>query len=321
MKRRSVLFLCIFGISLGGYAQKKEDFIMMEDSIVKLHKNIISERNTILRYEKNEQLLYLLEETLEMKNSISHPFDSLKTISVLTSPDKKLRIFTWYLISNEGIHEHYGFIQTYNEEKKQYKVLTLVDKWRRINNPIAQVLTFDNWYGAVYSEIIETKTANEKTYYTLLGWNGGDILSQRKVVEVITISNKGIPSFGALIFQGYAKTRTMRVVFEYAKRSPFMLRYEKQLYTEKSAVRDKKTKKYTIDTLSNKMIVFNKLIPMNESLQQIPQFMVGEASMNDAFLEKDGKWIYKADIIARSPDNRPLVPRKNKSKNLYEPVQ
>jgi hypothetical protein len=119
------LFLCIFGISLGGYAQKKEDFIMMEDSIVKLHKNIISERNKILRYEKNEQLLYLLEETLEMKNSISHPFDSLKTISVLTSPDKKLRIFTWYLISNEGIHEHYGFIQTYNEEKKQYKVLNV----------------------------------------------------------------------------------------------------------------------------------------------------------------------------------------------------
>ncbi len=318
MEKQLLLLLFVLGISVSGYAQKKETFVTLEDSIVRLHKDIISERNTIPRYQKNEQLLLLLEETLELKNSISYPFDSLKTISVLTSPDKKVRIFTWYLISDEGIHEHYGFLQAYNEEKKQYKLYTLTDKWRRINTPAAQVLTCENWYGALYTELIEIKGTNDKTYYTLLGWNGGDILSQHKLIEVLSLNNKGVPSFGALIFKGYTKNRTMRIVFEYAKRAPFLLRYEKQFYTKKSDKRDKKTNKYTIDTVFTEMIIFNRLIPMDESLQQIPQFMVGEASMNDAFIETDGKWVYKADVIARNPD-KPLPPRENKTKIFYIP--
>ena len=320
MKKQTALFLCIFTMFFSGYSQKKENFFILEDSIKRLHQDIITERNTIIRYQKNEQLLYLLEETLELKNSISHPFDSLKTISVLTSSDKKIRIFTWYLISDDGIHEHYGFIQTYNEEKQRYRICTLIDKWQRINSPAAQPLACENWYGAVYSEIIETKTLNNKTYYTLLGWNGGNIFSQRKVIDVVSIDKKGVSSFGAPIFQGYTKTRTMRVVFEYAKRSPFILRYEKQSHTEKSAVRDKKTNKYTIDTLSSQMIVFNRLIPIDESLQQIPQFMVGEASMCDAFMEKDGKWIYKPDIIARNQDKSLPPPRETKTRTFYKPV-
>ena len=54
----------------------------------------------------------------------------MKTISVLTSPDKKIRILTWYLIDNDGTHEHFGFLQAYNEEKERYVVYTLTDKWQ-----------------------------------------------------------------------------------------------------------------------------------------------------------------------------------------------
>ena len=321
MKKQFILFLFIYSVFVGGNAQRKSTFAFMEDSIIQLHKEIILENNIILRNQKNEQLLYLLEETLEFKNSISYPFDSLKTISVLTSSDKKMRIFTWFLISSDGVHEHYGFVQTYNEDKKQYKLYTLIDKWKRINNPAAQPLTCNNWFGAVYTELIEVKAANDKTYYTLLGWNGGDIFSQRKVIEVLSINNKGVPSFGALIFKDYPQRRTMRIVFEYAKRTPFLLHYDKQLYTEKTSKKDKKTNKYIVDTLSANMIIFNRLIPISDALEQIPQFMVGEASINDAFVEKDGKWIYKANIIARNPDDTPLPKREHKPRTFYKPVE
>ena len=322
MKRQFVLFLLVIsGMFTCGQAQKKE-FAVLEDSIVKLHKSIIEPQELILRFQKNEQLLYLLEEALELKNSISYPFDSLKTISVLTSSDKKMRIFTWYLINEDGTHEHYGFVQTYNEEKKQYRICTLTDKWKRINNPAVQVLTCDNWYGAVYTELIELKAPNDKTYYTLLGWNGGDVFSQRKVIEILSINNKGVPSFGARVFQGYTKNRTMRIVFEYAKNTPFLLHYDKQTYTEKTNIKNKKTNQYIVDSLTTKMIVFNRLIPMDESLQQIPQFMVGEASINDAFIEKDGKWIYKPDIIAHNYENKPPPPpQERKSRIFYEPIK
>ncbi|MDR2406489.1 MAG: hypothetical protein LBE13_00025 [Bacteroidales bacterium] len=320
MKSRWLLFLFILSIFFNGYSQRKDIFIEREDSIVKLHKSILSEPNTILRYQKNEQLLFLLEETLDLKNSMSYPFDSLKTISVLTSPDRKIRIFSWYLVSDEGVHEHYGYLQAYNEEKKDYKLYSLIDKWKQINNPEAQVLSVWNWFGAMYTEIIEMNGINNKTYYTLLGWNGRNIFSQCKVIEIMSLNNKGVPVFGAFVFKGYAKKRIMRIVFEYAKRSPFVLHYEKQFYTQKSAKKDKKTNKYSVDTLSANMIIFNRLIPMDETLQDIPQFMVGEASLTDGFIEKDGKWLYIPDVIARNPD-RHLPHREHKSKKFYTPLQ
>jgi hypothetical protein len=320
MKSKLILFLLISCLFLRAYSQRKDTFGVLEDSIVRLHKSIIFEPNTILRYQKNEQLLFLLEEMLEMKNSISYSFDSLKTISVLTSPNKKVRIFTWYLVNDENVHEHYGYLQAYDEEKKQYKLYSLIDKWQQINNPEAQNLTIWNWFGAMYTEIIEINGANNKTYYTLLGWNGRNIFSQCKVIEILSLNNKGIPSFGAPVFKGYARSRTMRIVFEYAKRSPFQLHYDRQFYTQKSDKKDKKTKKFLVDTLIADMIVFNRLIPMDESLQDIPQFLVGEASMNDAFIEKSGRWIYIPDIVARNPD-KPLPTRNYKPKKLYTPVQ
>jgi hypothetical protein len=111
MKKQIILFLLIVEILINGYAQKKE-LASLENSIVKLHKEIILESNTIRRYQKNDSLLYLLEEAIGLKNSINYPFDSLKTISVLTSSDKKVRIFTWFLINDDGMHEHYGYVQT-----------------------------------------------------------------------------------------------------------------------------------------------------------------------------------------------------------------
>jgi len=323
MKKHFVLFLFVCSVFANGNAQRKGTFAVLEDSIVQLHREILLENETRLRYQKNEQLLYLFEETLELKNSFSHPFDALKTISVLTSPDKKVRIFTWYLISDDGVHEHYGFIQSYNEEKKQYRLCELIDKWKRIEKPDSKPLSCDKWYGALYTEIIEVKAPNNKTYYTLLGWNGGDVFSQRKIIEILYVSNKGVPVFGAPIFKGYTKSSPMRVIFEYAKRSPFLLHYNHQSYTEKTAKKDKKTNKYIVETLSADMIVFNRLIPMNEALGTIPQFMVGEASLNDAFIfvEKTGKWTFKADIIARNPDNTLPPPRERKSRIFYTPIQ
>jgi hypothetical protein len=324
MKKRFVLFLLLGGVLVCGYAQRKGVFASMEDSIIQLHREIILENNTILRNQKNEQLLYLLEETIELKNSISYSFDSLKTISVLTSPDKKVRLFTWYLVNDNGLHEHYGFVQTYNEEKKEYKVCTLIDRWKRIDKPDAKPLTCTNWYGAVYTELIEVKTLNGKIYYTLLGWNGGDVFSQSKVIEILFVNMKGVPAFGAPLFKGYTpKGSPLRIVFEYAKRTPFLLHYDKQLYTEKTTRKDKTTNKYIVDEISADMIVFNRLIPMDESLGQIPQFMVGEASINDGliFVEKIGKWVYKPDIIARNPDNTRPPPREVKQRIFYEPVK
>jgi len=291
----------------------------MEDSIVKLHRSVISERNSVTRYQQNEKLLYILEETLGLNNSISYPFDSIKTIAVLTSPDKKVRIFTWYLIDDKGVHEHYGFLQAYNETTKRYMVYPLIDKWQKVDRPSAKTLKCDNWFGALYTKLIEVK-GSTGTYYTLLGWNGGNIFSQYKIIEVLYFNDRGAPVFGSPVFRDYGKNRPLRIVFEYSPKGYMSLNYEKQSYMQRSAVKNKKTNQYVMTKITTDMIVFSRLIPMHEGMQNIPQSMVGEASLIDAFIERDGKWFFKQDVVAGNP-NKPMPKREQKTRVLYKPVQ
>ncbi|MCL2132390.1 MAG: hypothetical protein FWH36_08095 [Lentimicrobiaceae bacterium] len=318
--RNKIIFGTAFLLWLaGGFAQRKENvFAVMEDSIVNLHRSMTSERESAIRYQQNEKLLYILEKTLGLNNSISYPFDSLKTIAVVTSPDKKIRIFTWYLVGDKGVHEHYGFVQAYNENQKRYMVYPLIDKWQKVDRPTGKVLACDNWFGAVYTKLIMVK-GSSGTYYTLLGWNGGNIFSQYKLIEVLTLNDRSRPVFGSPVFRGYGKnSRPVRIVFEYSKKGYMYLNYEKQTYTQRSAAKNKKTKQYTIEKITANMIVFSRLIPMREGLQNLPQMMVGEISINDAFVEQDGKWVFKQDIIAGNP-SKPMPQRERKREKYYTP--
>lgn len=308
MQRISLLFGLLM-ILLPIKAQHKSDFAILEDSIIQIHKSMLSEPRMEIRYQKNEQLLYLIEEVLNKKNSFSYKFDSLKTISVLTSPNKKVRIFTWYLIDDRNNCEYFGFLQTYNEQSNRYMLYPLIDKSKRIQNPVSQKLTHNTWYGARYYRIIETKSS-ERVYYTLLGWNGGDVFSQFKVIDVLTISEKGVPTFGAPIFRNYSKSKHYRILFQYAKNASLHLDYGKGYFSQRSDKKDKKTKRYTYDTIPENMLIFNRLIPMDESLVGIPQYYVPETTLNDAFVEKDGRWQFKSGVQGRNEDNlQTLSPR------------
>lgn len=310
----SVFFLFITFINLS-QAQRKETYKAFEDSIIKLHKEILLENNIILKYQKNEELLFLVEEALQQKNSINYPFDSLRSISILTSPDKKVRILTWYLIDDAGKYDHFGFIQAYNEEKERYIVYNLVDKWQQLVNPTSKTFDYLSWYGAVYYKLIQSEI-NDVKYYTLLGWNGGTLFSQYKVIDVLSFNNKENPVFGAFIFRGYGKGKPSRIIFEYAKNSSFTLNYDKQAYEQRSTKKKRKSAYYQIDTIYANMIIFNRLIPMDESLKDVSQYYVGESSLNDAFLLKEGRWYFKQGVLGRNPD-KPLPQYNYKLRQFY----
>ncbi len=303
------------------YGQRKETFKAFEDSIIRIHHEILNEQNSAIRYQKNEKMIQLFDDVLKQRNSINYSFDSIRTIAILTSPDKKVRVITWYLIDDNGMHDHFGFIQSYNSDKGKYDVYQLTDCWPKIVNPSMQTLGTNTWFGALYTQLIQTKD-DDKTYYTLLGWNGGNVFSQFKVIEILSI-NHDRPVFGANIFRNYTK-RTMRVIFEYAPVGRLNLKYDKQSYVQKADNKNKnkkkknKTNKAEIDTMHVNMIIFDRLIPMDEYLQKVPQCYVGEASLNDAFIEQNGKWYFKSDVLGRNPDKAmPLYDRKKQS--LYRP--
>ena len=153
-------------------------------------------------------------------------------------------------------------------------------------------------------------------YYTLLGWNGGNIFSQFKMIEILTFNARGVPAFGSPVFRNYGKSRPVRIVFEYSKKGYMHLNYEKQAYMQRSATKNKNTP----EKITTNMIVFSRLIPMYDGTHIIPQMLVGETSLNDAFIEQEGKWFFKQDVLAGNPD-KPLPPRERKTRIYYTPVE
>ncbi|MBO4739935.1 MAG: hypothetical protein J5606_10315 [Bacteroidales bacterium] len=323
MKKFIKIFVLLILPLCSSWAQRKSDFSIMEESIAALHGSMLVEPSAEIRYQKNEELLRLLEETLTMKNSFNYKFDSLKTISVLTSPDKKVRIFTWYVLDKDNNCDCFGFLQAYSEHQNRYLLYPLIDKSKKIPNPAIQPLSHSSWFGAIYSQILETKTSAH-TYYTLLGWNGGDQFTQYKVIDVLSLNARGLPTFGATIFRKYSKTKYYRIIFEYAKGARLHMYYGKEYYAKRSEKKNKKTNRYTYDTIPMDMIIFNELIPLDESLAKVPQYYVPESSLNSAFIEKDGFWEFKKGVIGKNKNTMPTPPankEKNKPRIFYKPEQ
>lgn len=191
------------------------------------------------RYHANEAAVQLFAEALAEENSFRWQWDFGSRVSVLTSPDKKFRIITWPVVNDGGEYECFGFVQALNEKTDKYDVYVLNDKSEDIVNRQEAVLTADNWFGAVYQELITTSHEG-KNYYTLLGWNGVDNLTQRKVIEPICFkSGNSQPQFGQNLFRKERNLR--RVVLEYTHNAMVNLRYEEQTIRTVEHIRAKRT--------------------------------------------------------------------------------
>lgn len=233
----------------------------------------------------NEELISAFNSILSNPGSFSYPFDELsKDIGILYSPDNQLRIIHWNITRSDGTYLYSGFIQSYHTEVKKtsffHKTKTttlqlyqLYDKSGEIKNPDNAITDNKKWFGALYSRII-VKKYKGRTYYTLLGWDGNDKFSQKKIIDVLTFDSKGIPHFGADIFN-FERKYPKRVIFEYSATCTMSLRY--------SSKKDS--------------IVFGHLAPIEPQLEGQYQYYCNDMS-SDGFGFKKGKWNYGADINA-----------------------
>ncbi len=351
---RTFFFFLIICISfLASKAQDLSYFISMEDSLDKIARNILYGENDLVKYNASEQFTELLVETLSESKSIKYPFDSLSTISVLMSDDKKIRVFSWNLPKSNGTYQHFGVVQAYSKRNRSYVVNALEDHSDEIEDPENEILTAKEWYGAHYYDLIQTKDRKKKRkYYTLLGWDGNNPLTTKKVIDVITLYKSGKPKFGAYLFRIKRKTYK-RIIFEYSADVSVSLKFDQQLLDrdrtqkkkgriiknisffertlhKKKSKRDLKRRNRILSRqnkkISNKkrtrpkkapgteqkiqsnkklteMIVFDRLIPMSNSLEGIPRYYFPAGNVFDAFVFHKGKWIYVEDIDARNYEN------------------
>tara|TARA_B100000902_G_C27011029_1_gene764792 strand:+ start:45 stop:482 length:438 start_codon:yes stop_codon:yes gene_type:complete len=93
-----------------------------------------------------------------------------------------------------------------------------------VQDDIYSKFNYDQWYGCIYYDIIETKI-NKQKYYTLLGWDGNNKITTKKIVDVINITKNMPPKFGAKIFHN----ETRRMIIEYSKNYSVSLKWDESI--------------------------------------------------------------------------------------------
>ena len=233
-----------------------------------LGKEIIGSKTDSGRFEANKQYSTELKELINKASSFDFLFDSLKTISILKAED--LKIYNWALPLTDGTFKYFAFLQI-RKSKDEFKIVELTDKSGSIKTPENKILTNKNWYGALYYKLITSKKLG-KNYYTLLGWDGNNNLTNKKIIDVINISTSGMVKFGAPIFKTKKKTKK-RIIFEYSEDVVMSLKFHQNI----------------------ERIVFDHLVPASSKLKGIYEYYGPELNIVDAFIINKGNWIFEGD--------------------------
>lgn len=307
--QKSFFFSCllisflIFATAGSSLSQDIIDIQKNEDSLVRIAKKIALADNDHQLKKYNDDFLNLFKATLEIRGSVDYQFDSLKMISGLTDPKRKLRIFTWQLETADKQYQYFGFVQFW--DKGVVKVFPLIDTMGNAGKDIESIRFDRNWYGVVYYDLMISEKG-DTIILTLLGRRSLSERIYRKVIDFISISGNGFIQFGnSSMFSGYANPGA-RAIFDYPREVPLTLKFENFIY-----LKGKRTKKEMIvfNRFSNQSSVINKDIP-------IPDYGVF-----DGFVYSDGLWKFIKNIDLRT-DNEMLPKRKKKKPklDLFEPA-
>lgn len=238
-----------------------------EGQLKLLGDSIVESRDPLMRKKSSDTFSLVLQKALLFPQSFAFPFDSARNISRITSPDGKLRFYTWTLRHDPDSFQYFGFLQV--KSPGSTVVFPLNDSSSAyVRHPVYKVLDYKHWYGALYYQMALTKH-KKQTYYTLIGWDGHDHRSSRKVIDVLTFDKNDIPRFGAPVFRMYKKRRAQtRVVFEFANDAVMALRYEKK----------------------KNIITFENLVPPDEMLKDNFALYLPDGTY-DYFRFRKGYWI------------------------------
>lgn len=274
MSRYIILFLLLLA-----FAGKAQVDVTIRDSVLKSFDLMRGAEDS------EKQLVALKLETLfsEYYLDPSHfelEFDSVPFLGQLSSSDGLIKMICWNLALENGDYQ-YHCIMRHKLTKETVVITTFLDNsdWKRIERrPIRP----NNWYGALYYKILANRHRG-KTYYTILGWDGKDNITNRKVIDVINIQGKSV-ILGASIFKDERKLPLHRLIYEYANDVSMALNYDEK----------------------EKMIIMDHLAPEDSRFEGQYQFYGPDFSY-DALQFKKGQWLFKRDVFAknRSLNNLP----------------
>ena len=277
-KYKKIVILILFWIPSSGLFSQNTDTTLIheyEQILIELFNDMSKYDNDTEGEKINNKITEKFEQLLGIEGSFSYPFDSLRHIGKIVSKDKKLRIYTWNLPYINGTHKYFGFIQYYPPKERNFLLYKLIDSSDDYKSPENLILTDTSWLGALYYEIIDKKYEGD-TYYTLLGFDFNNLLTAKKIIEILYFKDNKIPVFGKPVFN-YRNILCNRIIFEYSAKVSMSLKYKKDL----------------------NMIVFDHLSPSKPSYEG--HFMYyGPDFSYDGLIFENGVWNEVKDIDVRN---------------------
>lgn len=247
---------------------------VFQDSLKKITLRVYNEQQSdAIKFSENGRFVKMLVEALKEPNSFNYGFDSLKTVSVVKSPDQVFRILSWYVQLENGTYRYYGAIQM--NSKSGLKLFPLIDQTENLTDANA-ITTNQKWFGARYYEIIPVTTSGRLPYYVLLGWKGNTTETTKKIIEILSFDKENA-TFGMPVFDGKDLKGKNRVIFEYQKQNAMMMK------TDKKAG----------------LIVFDHLAPFDAEMVGKFQFY-GSDGNTDAFKIVGGRLRLQENVVLKN---------------------
>ncbi|MBC8343894.1 MAG: trypsin-like peptidase domain-containing protein [Bacteroidetes bacterium] len=249
-----------------------DSLLVMEKSIYALGDTIVDGWNEFSRLDALTDFIPQFVKSLKIPGSFHYPFDSLTFMFILKSPDEKFRIFSWALRFDDGTYRYYGAIQMDKEGAAQLTPLFDYSKNMFLNEAEDSILGPETWFGALYYDIMKLKY-RKQTYYILLGWDGNNQFSSKKIIEVFQFDKNDQLIIGAPIFEVDSMIKYRRI-FEFNNEYNMILKS----FPEK------------------KMIVFDQLVPPQEK-HEGKTWLYIPSDVYNYYRFRKGKMIFHEDFF------------------------
>jgi hypothetical protein len=215
-----------------------------------------------------------LVSVLKTNGSFFYSFDSLPKIGKIASSDGRLKIYSWNFTQKAGYSKYYCILQYYSKRDKKFMLYKLTEDPGFLQRYPQNQADPMHWPGVLYYKIIDKKYKGQ-TYYTLLGFDFNDILTNIKTIDILAFDEQNVPNFPQKLFLSDGKPKN-RIIFEYAERAQMMIDY--------NAAMD--------------MIVCDHLSPAKPSMELQYQFY-GPDFTYDGYSFEEGIWVQHTDVQIR----------------------
>lgn len=278
---KNLLLLLTFINFTAAFAVEDSLLILREKRLSLLLDSLRSADSDELRTSINKVFYGEMRILLESEDAFTHKFTMLRSVGVIDSPDKTLRIVNWNVELQDETHRYYCFLLHFDKKKRSVDLHELKDNTEAVPLQSDLILGADQWYGALYYGIVPIEKGS-KTIYTLMGWDGNTSASNIKLVDALYF-NGSQPKLGSPIFKLKDKT-VKRVFFEHSEKAIMSLRYEDEY----------------------DRIIYDHLSPESPGLEGIYAFYVPDFTY-DALMLDNGKWVLKEDVIGTNRGNEDKV--------------